>query len=97
MAAIAWVLYIALYIFFIAMWVRFVFDWIRVFSRNFRPKGVFLLLAEAAYSVTDKPLRAVRKVVPPLRFGGGAIDLGWSLLMIATLIMMGVVGSFRFV
>lgn len=97
MAVIAWMLYVALYVFFIAMWVRFIFDWIQVFSRTFRPKGVFLLVAEAAYSLTDRPLRAVRKVIPPLRFGGGAIDLGWSLLMIATLIVMGIVGSFRYV
>ncbi len=97
MAVIAWVLYVLLNIFFIAMWVRFVFDWIRVFSRNFRPKGPFLLLAEAAYSITDRPLRSVRKVIPPLRFGGGAIDLGWSVLMIGTLIVMSIVGSFRYV
>jgi YggT family protein len=95
MSVIAWAVYVALYVFFIAMWVRFVFDWIRVFSRNFRPKGPALLLAESAYTLTDRPLTAVRKVVPPLRLGGAALDLGWSLLMIGTLIIMGIVGSFR--
>lgn len=95
MSLIAWVVYVALYVFFIAMWVRFIFDWIVVFSRNFRPRGVALILAEASYTVTDPPLRSVRKVLPPLRLGGAAIDLGWSLLMIATLIVMGIVGSFR--
>jgi YggT family protein len=54
-----------------------------------------LLLAEAAYSVTDRPLRAVRKVVPTLRFGGAAIDLGWSLLMFATFIVWSFVGGLR--
>jgi YggT family protein len=97
MAVIAWVVYVALYVFFIGMWVRFVFDWIRVFSRSFRPRGVVLVLAEAAYTLTDRPLRSVRKVIPPLRFGGAGIDLGWSLLMIGTLIAMGIVGSFRYV
>jgi YggT family protein len=95
MSLIAWAAYVALYVFFIAMWVRFVFDWIVVFQRNFRPRGFALLLAEASYTVTDPPLRSVRKVLPPLRLGGAAIDLGWSLLMIATLILMGIVGSFR--
>jgi YggT family protein len=51
--------------------------------------------AEAAYSVTDRPLTAVRKVVPTLRFGGAGIDLGWSVLMIGTLIALSIVGSFR--
>jgi len=95
MSAIAWVLYAALYVFFIAMWVRFVLDWVQVFSRGWRPRGPVLLLAEASYSLTDKPLRTVRRILPPLRIGGAAIDLGWSLLMIGVLIAMSFVGSFR--
>ena len=94
-SVLATLLYIALYIFFIAMWVRFIFDWVRVLSRTFQPKGLVLVAAEAAYSVTDRPLSAVRKVVPTLRFGGAGIDLGWSVLMIGTLILLSIVGSFR--
>jgi len=95
MSAIAWLLYAALYVFFIAMWVRFVLDWVQVFSRSWRPRGPVLLLAEASYTLTDKPLRIVRRILPPLRIGGAAIDLGWSLLMIGVLIAMSFVGSFR--
>lgn len=94
-SGLATLVYVALYIFFIAMWVRFIFDWIRVLSRSFQPKGLVLVAAEAAYSVTDRPLAAVRRVVPTLRFGGAGIDLGWSVLMIGTLAMLSVVGSFR--
>ena len=54
-----------------------------------------MLLAEASYSLTDKPLRSVRRVIPPLRLGGAAIDLGWSLLMFGTLILMSIVGALR--
>lgn len=95
MSVIAWLLYTALFVFFVAMWVRFVMDWVQVFSRSWRPRGPVLVLAEASYSLTDKPLRTVRRVIPPLRLGGAAIDLGWSLLMIATLILMSIVGGFR--
>lgn len=95
MSFIAWILYSALFIFFVAMWIRFVMDWIQVFSRSWRPRGPVLLLAEASYSLTDKPLRSVRRVIPPLRLGGAAIDLGWSLLMIGTLILMSIVGALR--
>ncbi|CAI8383841.1 MAG: Uncharacterised protein [Cellulomonadaceae bacterium TMED98] len=77
------------------MWIRFVMDWIQVFSRSWRPRGPVLLLAEASYSLTDKPLRSVRRVIPPLRLGGAAIDLGWSLLMFGTLILMSIVGALR--
>jgi YggT family protein len=94
-SAIATVLYIGLYLFFMALWVRFIFDWVQVLARGFRPRGPLLLIAETAYSLTDKPLGAVRKVVPALRFGGAAIDLGWSVLMIGTLVMLSLVGGFR--
>jgi YggT family protein len=92
---LATVLYVGLYVFFLALWVRFIFDWVQVLSRSFRPRGPLLLVAEAAYSITDKPLGSVRKAIPSLRFGGAAIDLGWSVLMIVTLILLSVVGSFR--
>lgn len=95
MSVIATVLYIGVYVFFIAMWVRFIFDWVHVFSRTFRPRGPLLVVAEGAYTLTDKPLAAIRKVLPPLRFGGAAIDLGWSVLMVGTLILLSVLSDLR--
>jgi YggT family protein len=94
-SVLATLVYFALYVFFIGLWVRFIFDWVRVLSRTFQPKGIVLVAAEAAYTLTDKPLQAVRKVIPTLRFGGAGIDLGWSVLMIGTLILLSVVGSLR--
>lgn len=94
-SVLASVVYVVLYVFFMALWVRFIFDWVQVLARGFRPRGPLLLIAELAYSLTDKPLGAIRKVIPPLRFGGAAIDLGWSVLMILTLIVLSVVGGFR--
>lgn len=95
MSVIATIAYLALYVFFIALWVRFIFDWIQVFSRSFRPRGILLVAAEAAYTLTDRPLAAVRRFIPPLRLGGAAIDLGWSVLMIATLIVLSVLAGLR--
>lgn len=92
---LASVVYVLVYIFFIAMWVRFVFDWVRVLAKNFTPQGPLLLLAESAYTVTDRPLATVRRFIPPIRFGGAAIDLAWSVLLIATLIALSLVGGLR--
>jgi YggT family protein len=92
---LATIVYFALYVFFIALWMRFIFDWVRVLSKNFTPKGPLLILAEASYSVTDKPLTAVRRFVPTIRFGGAVIDLGWSVVMIATLFALSIVDGFR--
>ncbi|GAA1180213.1 YggT family protein [Ornithinimicrobium humiphilum] len=62
---------------------RLVFDWVQVFARDWRPKGPVLVLANAIYALTDPPLRALRKVIPPLRLGGIALDLGFLVLIIA--------------
>jgi len=94
-SVIATVLYYALYAFFIAMWVRFAFDWVRVLSRGFRPRGPLLMVAEVAYSLTDRPLATVRRVIPTIRFGGAAIDLGWSVLMLGVLVGLSIIGGFR--
>jgi len=90
---LATVVYVALLLFFILMWARFIFDILTNFVRGFKPRGLLLVVAEAAYTVTDPPLRAVRKVLPPIRFGGTALDFGWSLVMLAVIILMSVVSA----
>ncbi len=85
------VLLFVLTVFLIAMWARFILDWVRLLARRWRPRGVALVLAEASYTVTDPPIRLVRRVVPPLRIGGAALDFAWSIVLIACLILMAVV------
>lgn len=82
------IIYIALLIVFIAMWVRFVFDWVQVLNPAFRPRGVVVMLAEASYTITDPPIKAVRRVIPPLQLGGIRLDLAWTIVLIVLLILM---------
>jgi len=93
-SVIATIVYIALTIFFILMWARFVLDLVRVFARQWRPRGFGLVLAEAVYAVTDPPVKAVRRVIPPLRVGGAAIDFAWSIVMLACIILISVALGF---
>ncbi|HLR93666.1 MAG TPA: YggT family protein [Jiangellaceae bacterium] len=95
MSVIAQIAYIALWIFLLAMLVRLVADWIQVFARQWEPRGPVLILFEAVYTVTDPPLRAIRKVVPPLRLGRVAIDLAFIVLIIAVQIALTIVGGMR--
>ena len=76
------VLYLVLFLYFVCMLARLVLDWVQVLARGWRPRGVVLVLAEVVYTLTDPPLRAVRRVVPPLRVGGIAIDLAFLIVMI---------------
>ena len=76
------VLHLLLYVFFLLLIGRLIFDWIQVFARQWRPTGIVLVVAEAIYTVTDPPLRALRKVLPPLRIGGVALDLAFLVLIL---------------
>ena len=70
-------------VFFVVLLARLVFDWIQVFARQWTPRGVVLVVAEAVYTVTDPPIKAVRRVVPPLRLGGVGIDLAFLIVALA--------------
>jgi YggT family protein len=67
--------------------VRLVLDWIQVFARSWRPTGVVLVLANLVYSLTDPPLRFLRRFIPPLRLGQVQLDLGFLVLFIGVQIL----------
>ena len=75
--------------FFIAMlWIRFVVDWVQVFARSWTPQGFLLVALEIVYSVTDPPIKALRRVVPPLRLGSFALDLSFIIVMIVAYVLL---------
>jgi YggT family protein len=80
-----------LYIFLGLLLVRLVIDWVMVFARQWRPTGAVAALLELAYSATDPPLRALRRVIPPLRLGSFALDLAYIVLFFVVSILIGVV------
>ena len=82
---------LALFLFFIVLIGRLVLDWVQAFSRDWRPRGPMLVVAEVVYTVTDPPLRALRKVIPPLTLGQLRLDLAFLVLMLATTFLMSVV------
>ncbi len=84
---IALIAYLALTLFFILMWARFILDLARTFLRQWRPRGIGLVLAEAVFTVTDPPILLVRRVIPPLRVGGVSLDFAWSIVMLACIIL----------
>ena len=82
------------FFFFIALIVRLVLDWIQVFARDWRPYGVSCSsLAEIVYSITDPPIKALRRVLPSLRLGSIAIDLSFLVVFLACSILLRVLPS----
>lgn len=70
------------------MWARFVLDLATNFARGWRPKGLWLVLAELVFTVTDPPIRLVRRLVPTIRVGGGGLDFSWSIVMLVVIVLM---------
>ena len=88
MGLIRSLLHFVVLIFFVLLIGRLVVDWIQVFARDWRPRGVTLVLAEAVYSATDPPLKALRRVVPPLRLGQVQLDLAFMILFFVTYLLL---------
>ena len=79
-----------LWVFIALLWVRFVVDWVQVFARSWSPSGVLLVILEFVYSVTDPPIKALRRVVPPLRIGTFSLDLSFLLVMISAYVLLAI-------
>ena len=77
-------------LFFIVLIGRLVLDWIQVFARDWRPTGPVLVVAEGVYSVTDPPLKALRRVLPPLRLGSVSFDLAFIVLFMLVIVLLNV-------
>jgi YggT family protein len=76
------VLIVALWLFFVLLIARLVLDYIQMFARSWRPRGPLLVVAEIVYTITDPPLKALRRVIPPLRIGQVTLDLSFLVLVI---------------
>lgn len=94
MGLVADVLSLVVWLFLLVLLVRLVFDWIQVFARDWRPRGVVLVVAEAVYTVTDPPLRALRRVIPPLTIGSVRLDLAFMVLMVLCWVLLAVLAFF---
>ena len=88
MSAIGEILRIVLMIYWLILIARLVFDFVQIFARSWQPSGPVLLIAEFVYTITDPPLRALRKVIPPLRLGGVSLDLAFLVLILGVQLLM---------
>jgi YggT family protein len=76
-----------LLVFLVLLFARFVVDWVMVLARSWRPHGLVAAGLEVVYSTTDPPLKALRKVIPPLNLGSVRLDLGFMVLLIAVIVL----------
>ncbi len=82
----------ALQIYFYLMIARLVVDLVLSVNPAWRPKSLLLVLVEVVFTLTDPPLKFVRRFIKPMRFGGIALDFGWTIVIIAIGLLQSLLG-----
>ncbi|MEN9751993.1 MAG: hypothetical protein RLZZ600_1040 [Actinomycetota bacterium] len=94
MNVVAAIAYYALQIFTLLMWIRLIVDFIRSAKPGWRPVSVLLVLLSIVYAITDPPIKLVRKVVRPVRFGAVSIDFAWTIVLIAVILLSTIIAIY---
>ena len=74
MQIIGVVIELVLWFYILFLLARLVADYVQMFARSWEPKGFILVLLEFLYSTTDPPIKLLRRLIPPIRLGGIALD-----------------------
>lgn len=85
------VLYYVLFFFWLMLIGRIIVEFIRTFARDWRPSGVLVVLLEALFTVTDPPVKLLRRIIPPISLGGLRLDLSIMVLLFLIFILMSIV------
>ena len=73
------------------LFVRMILDWVSVFARNWYPRGVVAQLINIVYSITEPPLRWLRRYIRPLPLGPIYLDVSFIVLYLALVVLESVV------
>ncbi|MFC7733163.1 MULTISPECIES: YggT family protein [Actinomadura] len=88
MTIVGSVLSAVLYIFLLFLIGRLILEVLQSFARSWRPTGLVLVIAETTYTVTDPPLKLLRRFIPPIRLGNVALDLSFTVLILVVWVMI---------
>ncbi|HEY8472746.1 MAG TPA: YggT family protein [Natronosporangium sp.] len=83
--------YVLLYLFLLLLFARFVMSWVLAYGRRWQPGRGAAAALESVWTVTDPPLKALRRVIPPLRIGSVSIDLAALVLLVMLYVLFAVV------
>ena len=90
-----WQIIIALLgIFTFLLIVRLVIEVVKSFARDWFPTGIIALILEGIFTVTDPPLKLLRKIVPPVTLGSVRLDLSYLILFVLIAVVRQVIAAF---
>lgn len=93
MAAVIALLSTIIWLFLLLLIARLIISLIMVFARDLQPKGVVVIVFESVMMATDPPLKALRRIIPPLRIGQISLDLAFLVLFIGLQILLRVLAN----
>ncbi|WP_026255961.1 YggT family protein [Mycobacterium sp. 155] len=82
------ILFFALFIFWLLLIARVVVEFIRSFSRDWHPRGLTVVILEVILSLTDPPVKLLRRIIPQLTIGAVRLDLSIMVLLLVVFIGM---------
>ncbi len=80
-------------IFILLMWIRLIVDFVRSARPGWRPSPFFLVVFSIVFAVTDPPVKLVRRIIKPVRFGSVSIDFAWTIVLIAAIVLGNVIAG----
>ena len=78
----------ALFLFWLLLIARVVVEFIRSFSRDWQPKGFTVVVLEVILTLTDPPVKLLRRLIPQLTIGAVRFDLSIMVLLLLAFIGM---------
>ena len=94
MSVLVVALWWALQLYFYLLIARFVVDLVLSINPTWRPRGLVLVATEIVMTLTDPPLKFVRKFIKPVRVGSISLDFGWTLLLLLVSLLQNLVARF---
>lgn len=88
MAILLQIVYLALFVYLYVLFARFVMGFVMSYGRRWRPGRGAAAAMELVWTVTDPPLKALRRVIPPLRLGNVSLDLASILLLVIVFVLI---------
>ena len=87
MAIILQIVGFALFLFWLLLIARIVVEFIRSFSRDWQPRGATVVILEAIMTVTDPPVKLLRRLIPQVTIG--AVRLDFSIMILLLVVFFG--------
>jgi Predicted integral membrane protein len=82
------ILGLALFVFWLLLIARVVVEFIRSFSRDWHPRGATVVVLEIIMTLTDPPVKLLRRIIPQLTVGAVRFDLSIMVLLLLAFIGM---------